>query len=239
MSLTIERATRHINHALNGPASDPESALSILNQAGEFLTTMHTWKWLERGPTTVGLVADQSYIILPTDLRDIIAMEPTSSLSIDMERSTHGEVLWRSTDVNGGDSWPYWGAISYHTNASGALVPRLDLSDTPSTSDADAFTIVYRAGWTELDSSDETIPLPSWMEPLYIEVVRAYAMGWEEEEGVGVLPRLDAIMASGACRMVKQRDGMIQGSIGPLKNGAASRGQNTRRWDATTVEPPA
>jgi len=121
------------------------------------------------------------------------------------------------------------------TNAThkGAYRPRLDLWPTPGTYEKGAFTAYYRRGWDPVRSDDDGITIPSFVEPLYINLVRNVALGYERDAEGDVAMRLGNVRNSTLFNDTRRRDSMTQSNFGPLQNGAAvyDYGLNDQMWN--------
>lgn len=48
MALTVQSALAQIEHSLGGSLSSELDAIGLINEAGQYLVTMHDWMWLDR-----------------------------------------------------------------------------------------------------------------------------------------------------------------------------------------------
>ena len=115
----------------------------------------------------------------------------------------------------------------YSETASEISVPRraepvLEVEPTPTATSIGALSALYRAAWVDAtdDGDDLTLPSEGWLDTLYIQIVRAYARGWEEEGQGSLDVRLAQIEDGPIALRAKQIDGMIQPTSGQIKNGA-------------------
>ena len=99
---------------------------------------------------------------------------------------------------------------------------RLEIWPDPDADAAGAITFYYRGGWTNLNEDSEYVSLPAWLQSLYIQLVRAFARGYEREDMAGVSERCAQIMAGPLISAAVRRDGAMQPEYGGLQNGAAS-----------------
>ena len=123
----------------------------------------------------------------------------------------------------------------------GAPEPRLELWPTPASDDATALTCYYVRGWWHLDEDEHEIPIPRWLEGVYLELVRAYARGYEREDVAPIGPRLAALEAGPVMMAAIRRDSTMQGAYGRLRNGAAAMVVNPVRgypFDFTGTSGP-
>jgi hypothetical protein len=225
MVFTVAQGVAHIRHALHGdPNEDLGGSLMILNHAGLHLVNMCTWKFLERAPVTIGTVQDQAYVDLPSDFGEIIAIDSTEGLVSTIKLTTFQHLLEMRTNQVNLANFNYFGAIVWNADTStegGAPTVRVEIWPTPNVTDSDEFTLFYRAGWINLTEDTQYVEIPSYVEPLYIQLVRAHALGYEEEHNASMMQRLDAIYASTIYRNAMDQDQRVQNSYGPLMGGAA------------------
>ena len=108
--------------------------------------------------------------------------------------------------------------INFLPDSNGVPQPILEVHPTPQATTSGALTMFYRETWTDLANSDQTyIPVPPWMESLYIQAVRATAWGYQDET-MGA--RMASIMQGPEWLAAVTYDRKLQWSHGPLKNGA-------------------
>lgn len=355
MALNAREAIAHVKHALSSDKVPSVGGLRIVNDAGEQLVGMCSWKWLEGAQVDVSLYPDQPYIWLPRDVREITALIATDSINTCVTLTTPVEIARRrASTVN--TSFHYWATLVYAPsvtkrsydlsfNASpigsgdyvrisdgaytidyktagtesdvlrvwtppstlsdsagraralaaainntphrtvaasvtsdnkvritaeypggadsdyftvsvsgagytlaaavdgtlgGAPRPRLDLWPTPASYEANAFKAYYRGGWTRVRSDDDAIAIPEWLEPLYLQVLRATALGYERDAEGNVAARMEQIRSSRMYMDATRRDGLVQPVLGPLQNGAAQYeyGINQALWNFDSTGGP-
>src|SRR5689334_17138957 len=61
MTLSVQECLQHIRSTLGGELSSDHQPISILNQAGRHLVTMHEWLWLLRPVVALDVRADISF----------------------------------------------------------------------------------------------------------------------------------------------------------------------------------
>lgn len=232
------------SHALfhNDFASEVD-AYGVLNRSGEALVSMHSWTWLLRPPTSLDLVASQYWVDLPTDFAEIVAPPTCTGLSTNsLELVSVQRILEARNGLTAITPAAFRGAIVY--TAGTTTVPptaRIELDQAPSADAADAITLFYRAGWVPLAAETDLVPIPSWIEQLYIQVVLAHALGMELPEEGNVEQRMESVLASRSFQTAKARDGRAQQSFGQMRGGAMTRFLvPSVPWNSTntTVTPP-
>lgn len=58
MALTVQSALAQIEHSLGGSLSSELDAIGLINEAGQYLVTMHDWMWLDRPPASLDFRAE-------------------------------------------------------------------------------------------------------------------------------------------------------------------------------------
>ena len=103
---------------------------------------------------------------------------------------------------------------------SGPPLPRLDIWPEPSTSEAVGLRVYYRSGWERVTGDNVMLRLPEWLEALYLQVVRAFARGYERESDAGADQRIASIAQGPLMAAAKLRDSEMVPNIGPIRGGA-------------------
>lgn len=220
--LTVLELQRFIRHTLGGAEPPSEiPAIAIINEAGEELVNARRWNWLVRPETPLSLTASQNYISLPADFGEVISLEMADTLNGQMIAVTPKEIMaWRSTPVPAAPTTFYWTIEYQGTSAAGAPVPRIALHTDPTTSQANAIRLIYRAGWTPLSADGDAAVIPTWMESLYRDFITAVARGRCEEDIATVGDRLEVVLNSSSFRAKAARDAATQVNRGQLAGGA-------------------
>lgn len=357
MTITAREALDHVRHALSTDKMPSVGGLRILNDAGEYLVSMHPWRWLEGGQATLSLTSGMNHLWLPENLREIVALVATDAINAGIhlvslqqvaekrgttvsssleywaalswvprstktqftvrvlsdtgtaatdyltinDGSTEYKLSARNTTGNiGGDEWSWvGGAVATQAQrivdlinsvgeftftakldpdfsdrvlieaefngpqdadyisctatggnlsvlkttpgrAGGAPSPRLEIWPTPNESREDVFLAHYRAGWDQVRSDNDVITIPTWLESLYLAVVRAVALGYERDGEADVNTRLFPLRQGALFRAARERDGMTQPYYGRMENGAAEyqHGVNSMMWNYNSVGGP-
>jgi hypothetical protein len=239
MTLTNKQLKGYVQLAVGGdPSTTPsitadERVAQIINHAGEHLYT-RAWRFRERTAKDLGTTASQSYITLPSDVGEIITVEPVNSWSNSLS-FVDPATFERVSNEGVSPELSYLVTLVYKDNN-----PTLDIYPTPAATDADAFQIRYRARWVELtiptgaNSVDDTtaVGVATYVEGLLIEYVRAIAEGGEDGTTQQRLMEVDnGIMLDRALR----KDGTLQPDYGSLPSSRYSGGQS---YAAGTVSAP-
>ncbi len=356
MTLLVSDAIAHIRHTLASEDVPSIGAHRILNDAGQYMVNMHNWAWCEGAQETLSLTANQSYVWLPEDFREIIAVQPTNGLNCGFRLTTQERLLQlRSLAV--ANSFEFNGAVVYaprgkaaeatvtfsslssgsnividdaynpsttftfkdslgdadddtatsrfvvlgsttataaanfakalndapqlylRASVSGSVVTvvhqregtqgnsmtltpsggsmsvllddvgvdtgpvraRLDLWPTPSQDEQGRVMVYYRRGWQPCGADTSPIPIPDWTESLYIEIVRAYARGYERESEAPTGARLAQIKQGPVYAATQLRDKEMMPHMGPMRGGAVAgvRAMYDHLWNFTSVAPPS
>lgn len=222
MGLQVANCLAEVKHTLRRVTSAEIAPLSIVNEAGAQLVNMHPWKWLERFTSSLDYVQSQTYVTLPVDFGDVLALYATSTSVAQFELVTFERLLdMRSigTTVTTGVTY---GALAYPDFTVGAEPAncRLEVFPTPSANEVGALSMFYRANWVDASPDTDYLDVLPWMVPLYKQVLRAYARGVEEEDVASMSARLAEIVAGPIFQAAIRRDGRIQSRYGALMGGA-------------------
>ena len=184
-------------------------------------------------------------LALPADFRDLIGVNSSSGLLKGISLVTHTELLERRASSYTTTSGNYYAAIVHPqttglASSTGAPTPRLEIWPTPGANETAAMTFIYRAGWVECVNDTDLIRVPSYLELPFLEIVRALARGWEEEDQGSISVRLSQVMSGPLMIVAKERDDMTQPDYGRLRNGAADSVLvgSARSWDFNTQGAP-
>jgi hypothetical protein len=189
------------------------------------------------GDTKYGLAA----VALPSDFGQFIKPNTTDSLIGSLRLRTLSEVLSRRTDALNDAALDFWGAIGHAApTTAGVPTPRLELWPAPTTNDADAFTLFYRAKWVNLSAETDVVPIMPYCDTLMRLMCRAWAQGYEEDDQGSLGQRLAQIEAGPIFNAAKKRDGGIQRFYGPIRGGHAYAGDLSPLWtNAGTIGGPS
>lgn len=112
MALTAREALDHVRHALSSDKMPSIGGLRILNDAGEYLVSMHPWRWLEGEQVSLSLLPDQPYVWLPENVHSINALVSADTINANVTLTTAQEIARRrASTIN--TSFHYWAALVY------------------------------------------------------------------------------------------------------------------------------
>lgn len=212
MTLTYHQVASHVRHTLGGELSSELDMYQIINQAGDFMCGMHPWRWLET--EAAGLTPASDGIDLPTPFIELLHYAPrladTRATGTRYALTSRQDVLDYQHSTAATETNVIYFCVS-HSTVSGVPTPRLEFSGTST----EPITLWYRAGWepvTTDSSTSDPFVLPAFCEPIYLQTVRAFARGYEEEDASTMNPRLAEIANGPTFFSAIQRDSLIEGT---------------------------
>jgi hypothetical protein len=162
-------------------------------------------------------------VALPSDFGELQAITVAESILQTVHVITKDALLlMRSRDIHASQI-DFWVALSYRaaTAGTGAPVPILELYPAPSADNAEGLEIAYRAGWRRISTDSDLIDVPQFAEPLLKAVVRAFALGYEEDDRMPMHHQLAMLEQSALYLNTRRFDASIGPAMGPIRNGAA------------------
>lgn len=236
MTLIASEAIAEIEHTLGGLPS--QSALRLANEAGRHLCNMHSWNFLKSTKATLASVASQAWIALPDDFGSILGLEVNGGIAQNWKRVDTATFLRIESGVWTQSGWGYYSILENPTSTDGtAPGPRMALWPAPTTSDSSFASLRYQRLWTELSDNGDTVQIPQFAETLYLQLVRAFARGYEEEDTASLDQRLSQIHLGAVFMSARKQDGKTSWYYGRLKNGAADQGVGYRSWEGSFSPP--
>ena len=222
MTVTAEKAQRVALTTLGFDEFPPEvPGLDLINDAGEWLIASRSWNWLDNGEALLDFVADQSYVELPADCATVSSVTRATDTGYGFCLSTLDAIsAARSSLV---DFAGYRGAVSHTQGETGAPVMRLEIYPTPTAAETGALRLRYLRGWATLTADDQAAQIPRYMDAVYLEAVRRFALGYHEEHQATLSQRLGELMAGNLYLTAMRRDTAAQLAYGRISGGAAQR----------------
>jgi hypothetical protein len=208
MAITVLEAERYVHHALMGVVHPDISLRDIVNRAGSLFVGLHPWQWLRRRSAQLDLVQGQTYLTLPSDFQTLTAIEWTNGLVNDFQPASLRSILSLRHQSRVPQNPTYYD-FSWLAPANGQMTQVLELSIVPGQSETGAVSIFYDATWApKYEDSDHLViaPVPG-MEVLYLEVLRAVARGWEEDDDASMTARIAEIKAGPIFMAAARADG--------------------------------
>jgi hypothetical protein len=218
----------HVAELLGG---DPAvlTAQSIVNLAGEAFFGMHQWRFNRKGPVALGTTASTATIDLPSDFGGIISLRGALGTPIELVSPD------RMAAFKAGANYPGAGfAAMLKSNDSGfTLTPsQLLLHPVPSSTASSVFQLVYTAKWTALSTDGAYAQIPTYAEPLFLDVLRAAAKGYDEDDRGSVSRLMTEVRTSALFEDTVRRDAQQQREFRTLTNGIGQRYEGgLLRWN--------
>lgn len=211
MALTITEATTIVQRSL-GDDPDVLSIVQVINTAGTLLAGMRKWKWLQRTSYSLGVTASQAYINLPSDLKSIQSI--VSQENWESARWVNAAQLerWRRGDM-GVPPNGYVMLLAGGVAGDNTAIHRLEIYPTPSADASDVFSMSYTAGWSPITSgtaASTNLTLPTYLEPLFYELLTAVAKSFDEEDSAGLTARINMIKSGAVYMQAVEHDGSTQ-----------------------------
>lgn len=204
-----------VEHAVGGTMDSRHTSTQMVNDAGRFLCRMTDWKWLERPPIDLTLVADAEFIVLPADFGAILSLSVPDGVIYSIHQVGLHEIESRR-NYSQFDSFRYFVALAYPGQGSRrrpAKQPRLEVYPT---SQVDfIFTTMYRGDWVDLEKAKDVPIIAREYERLLVEICRAMARGIEDDEELLETPSIKTQF-----NMLLRRAGLDQSSMGEMRGGA-------------------
>ncbi len=233
MALTYNHVLDHLRRILHlGQAGFPPHLrpMEIANIAGRELCNAHQWAWLSNVTGTLDIAAGAEYVDLPANLKQLHGITLTDTVVGYARPSTPVEIMQLRENTVGTTAWNYlyWAVTPTHDG--GEHRWQLQLWPAHSAERPQAITLLYTANWTEITSDEQTLTLPTYLEAIYIDMLEAIALGWDEENAALRTERVHAVLASPSMVHAKQVDGMATPFLGAAQNGAAFGSRGVIPW---------
>lgn len=196
---------------------------------------------LANGSTNLAGSISFPYLQLPADFREIIDLRPTAGLLNGVNLTTLAELsAYRFSSISVSGLTRYV-ALSYQPvgGTGGPPVPRLEVYPTPTAAAFGVLSLMYRAGWTTVASDQDFLSIPEWIETLYLQIARAFARGYEEEDQGSLDTRLATIRLGPAFAAAQAEDAQMEPSLGPILNGAVGDGRVYHTHYASSIAGPS
>lgn len=160
-------------------------------------------------------------IELPSDFGSIVGISATDTLVNGMELVTTGEIQrLRTNQIEVTSTWSYRGVVIHPGNPPR---PVLDVYPDFENNTEDQFVMFYKRGWDRLTSLEQVLKVPDYMIPLYYVLVRAWALGFADEDIAPIDTRLDLIERGGVYRAAREMDWRTQPHFGRMTGGMVAR----------------
>lgn len=227
MTITLAQARSFVSKVAGG---DPEliPVASLIEMAGNVLTSMHPWSWLRRPIAALDFVSGQDWVALPADYGELVAIDRSN---LDGWQWIGFDELLEMRYGRQSIAAGYVGAIVTALPTAGSTAPdtaRIEIFPTPAANGVGALRLAYRAKWTAVTAPDDALKLPGYADLLFYEILRAVVLGVEEHDNAGVDQRIEAVRRGLVFAAAARRDTASADEGGFLRNGV---GQSSRRYD--------
>jgi len=242
MALTIQQAIEEMRHELGGPTHRRLPELEVLNRTGQWLFGARKWRFLQRPPTSLGVVSGQGYVDLPDDCGTIDKLVVAGRFDLPCHPASQSTVI-EAREQGWTGIFQY--AVSWIDAVDEASMARpvLLVAPIPTATSTSFFTLAYTADWVDIRDVSKQGTLtgsrgrfPTYMEPLFVEALRAMAAGYERRSGGSPTERLTAIQSGALWAAAVSRDVRQQRSYGMTIKPVASLSPD---WYSGSALPPS
>jgi len=227
MTITLAQAQAFVSKVAGG---NPElvAANTLINMAGELLTSMQPWTWLRRPIAGLNFVASQEWVALPEDFGELVALDRDNLDGWEwVGLDDLLEMRYGRQSIAAG----YAGAVVTALPPVGSTAPdaaRIEIFPTPAANVTGALRLAYRARWTPPATESHALKIPGFVDLLYFEILRSVVLGIEEHDNAGVDQRVQTVRGGLVFAAAMRRDTAGADEGGYLRNGI---GQSSRRFD--------
>lgn len=232
MALTVNKLDSLCRFRLalgSNPLPQEISIIDAANEAGWWLAAARQWNYLRRNPYDLDLTADQSYILLPSDFSAVLSIA-ANQLAHSLRMESIEVVADFRHGLSTGGYGGYIGAVVTPTVALTGPNPekRIEIYPTPGATLANAWRLVYRAGFTEVANGTDHIILPRFLERVFVDVVVAH-LASSIRDGAD----LDDLLAKidGRLDVLGVHDAAEQQTLGPNRHSASDMAREDSLWN--------
>lgn len=159
----------------------------VLTRVGDDAITVNGLGITTGNGATITFTVDTGRILLPADVERILRVYRGRPNSGGTFVSSPMELHWLDESYITGSSFITGYAFQWGTlTAKSAPVPVLRYWPPSTTTDVDALSTVYMRAWPVIDAEADVLPIPAYMETLFIEICRAFAKGFDSQERLDV-----------------------------------------------------
>lgn len=220
--LTLQRLQDRMGRYMGWDSTQWPSEIlpaTVVNEAGRWLFSACEWNFLTRPAATLELVNGQAYIELPDDFGSMIG-EPvaTTFAHYCLSMTTMQEVADARRLSYSGSVGSYIGAIVWVDPTGAPTMPqaRIEIAPTPQADNATAFTLAYRARWTDVTDANDVVMIPAFMEPLFVRLACVWIGGYEADGEMMLEDRIDRVMGGALWEAALNQDCATQQAIGRI-----------------------
>ncbi len=161
MVYTLQRAEEMVIRSLGLTGQQPHvgTTREIINSTLTWLENCRAWRFLEEGQTTLDLIKDQPFVLLPSNVRNITGYSATRALINTFEPTTQHEIIRLRAQRTVTSQLHFWGALEYIAPGLTNLFVRTeDFSDAEwvTLPGGDVVQVVTKNHATSPDSEEQT-----------------------------------------------------------------------------------
>lgn len=230
MSITLKNLSHQVEHAAGDQTGARVVPEDVVNEAGEFLCTMHPWPWLDRPSTLLTPVDGQDWIDLPDDFAKLIGVESADRITTRIHLTSRAKVDQLRGIING-TTTDWFVAIEYpgqENRREGPGRARLSVYAGNNLAESPSIRLHYRAKWRVLVRPEDVANVPDEMIPLLKRCVRAVSLGYTRESEGTVDERLSAVAESAMARLMFEHYGTVQPIVGQMRGGMCAPPRSDR-----------
>lgn len=221
--MLVADAIARIDLTLGTSGGGAHGLVTVLNEAGQHVFASRSWAFARKMRGTATLVAGSTYLRLPLGCAAVVAIErlPVWSGSIALVDAGTFQAI-RALDRGDASDLTFYAAEDYEA-CDGQMRLRLVLDHAPSATVVRAVGIAYEAEWQHVTGSydgTEVLPLPAFVEPYFLAVLDAYALGLERPHSGTVSERMALVDAGPLRASAVDRDERAVIGFGPSRHTA-------------------
>ena len=211
-------------------ASGVTTEHKILTNADANTITLATNPPGATGTPTVSFTVRMGRIQLPSDFGTIIKVFGTDGFTRTAFSGTTTELMRIDSLALVQNNFVTGYALEWNVLAEKSTpVPTLKIWPQPTVVDDLALSATYYRLWPELTSDADIISIPPYMETLYLQYVRAFALGYEG--GVDLGAAVAQVQALPIFIDAARRDTAGQSDLGPTPKAAIRKGSRAHGYD--------
>jgi len=168
---------------------------------------------------TVGFSLNTARVALPSDFGRTVSIHRNRPGGGGVVMATPQELQEFDSANSSGSVYSIACAVEYASlTATEIPTPTLRIWPHPTTEELDALTLIYARKWPEINSDEDVLPIPAYMNALFLEALRAFASAYDNSAMLG--PAVDAIRDGRLFLAACRADSGSQSYVGTIMNGA-------------------
>lgn len=165
---------------------------------------------------------NQARILLPSDFGRLVSLHGASNGTFrEVYPDSLSGILEEEEYFNANTRFTTGYHVEWNSGPDKAQpVATLRLTPEPSAGEFDALSAVYYRVWTEATSDADVLPLPQYMEAVFLQYCRALALGYDASVSstAAMSAAIDAVEVGPIYRSAARRDSSQQLDTGPARN---------------------